>query len=120
MAYLNKGLEITFIDEREKDPEKQKTVYMFEGGIADYVKYINRDKSPVYDHIIMLEGMQDDVRICLAIQHTDDYSESIFSYVNNIPTAEGGTHEQKRLKNVIVTIATIHSRFLAQISLETI
>ena len=93
LAYLNKGLEITFIDEREKDPEKQKTVYMFEGGIADYVKYINRDKSPVYDHIIMLEGMQDDVRICLAIQHTDDYSESIFSYVNNIPTAEGGTHE---------------------------
>jgi len=93
LAYLNKGLEITFIDEREKDPEKQKTVYMFEGGIADYVKYINRDKSPVYDHTIMLEGTQDDVRICLAIQHTDDYSESIFSYVNNIPTAEGGTHE---------------------------
>ena len=93
LAYLNKGLEITFVDEREKDPEKQTMVFCFEGGLADYVKYINRDKTPVYENILMLEGLQDDVRICLSIQHTDDYSESIFSYVNNIPTAEGGTHE---------------------------
>ncbi len=93
LAYLNKGLEITFVDEREKDPEKQKTVFMYEGGLSDYVRYINRDKSPAYENILMFEGMQDDVRICLAIQHTDDYSENIFSYVNNIPTAEGGTHE---------------------------
>ena len=93
LAYLNKGLEITFVDEREKDPQKQTQVFCFEGGLADYVKYINRDKSPLYENILMLEGMQDDVRICLSIQHTDDYSESIFSYVNNIPTAEGGMHE---------------------------
>ena len=93
LAYLNRGLEITFIDEREKDPEKQQHVFLYEGGLTDYVKYLNRDKTPVYENIIMLEGMQEDVRICLAIQHTDDYSESIFSYVNNIPTAEGGTHE---------------------------
>lgn len=93
LAYLNKGLEITFVDEREKDAEKREIVYKFDGGIADYVKYINRDKSPLYENILMLEGMQDDVRVCLAIQHTDDYSESIFSYVNNIPTAEGGMHE---------------------------
>ena len=93
LAYLNKGLEITFVDDREKDPEKRETVYKFDGGIADYVKYINRDKTPLYENILMLEGMQDDVHVCLAIQHTDDYSESIFSYVNNIPTAEGGMHE---------------------------
>lgn len=93
LAYLNKGLEITFIDEREKDPEKQKAVYRFDGGLADYVAYINRDKTPLYENILLFEGMQDDVRLSLAIQHTDDYSESIFSYVNNIPTAEGGTHE---------------------------
>ena len=93
LAYLNRGLEITFIDEREKDPEKQKLVFLYEGGLEDYVKYLNRDKTPVYENVIMLEGMQEDVRICLAIQHTDDYAESIFSYVNNIPTAEGGTHE---------------------------
>ena len=93
LAYLNRGLEITFIDEREKNPEKQKNVFFYEGGLEDYVKYLNRDKTPVYEDIILLEGMQDDVRICLAIQHTDDYAENIFSYVNNIPTAEGGMHE---------------------------
>ena len=93
LAYLNKGLSITFIDEREKDPDKQKTVFAYEGGLADYVRYINRDKTPLYENVLMLEGIQDDMRICLAIQHTDDYAENIFSYVNNIPTAEGGTHE---------------------------
>ena len=93
LAYLNKGLEITFVDEREKDAEKRETIFKYDGGLSDYVTYINRDKTPLYENILMLEGMQDDVRICLAIQHTDAYSESIFSYVNNIPTAEGGMHE---------------------------
>ena len=93
LAYLNKGLSITFVDEREKDLDKQKTVFMYEGGLSDYVRYINRDKTPLYENVLMLEGVQDDVRVCLAIQHTDDYAENIFSYVNNIPTAEGGTHE---------------------------
>ncbi|MDO5377267.1 MAG: DNA topoisomerase subunit B [Clostridia bacterium] len=93
LAYLNKGMEITLVDEREKDPEKQKSVFHFEGGLADYIAYINRDKTPLYENVLLLEGMQDDVRVCLAIQHTDDYAENIFSYVNNIPTQEGGTHE---------------------------
>ena len=57
------------------------------------MSYINRDKTPLYENVLMLDGIQDDVRVCLAIQHTDDYAENIFSYVNNIPTAEGGTHE---------------------------
>ena len=69
LAYLNKGLSITFIDEREKDPDKQKTVFAYEGGLADYVRYINRDKTPLYENVLMLEGIQDDVRICLATSH---------------------------------------------------
>ena len=93
LSYLNKGLTIHFIDEREKDPEKQKTVFCYQGGLADYIKYLNRDKSPLYPEILFFEGVQDNVKIAFAIQHTDDYSESLFSYVNNIPTAEGGTHE---------------------------
>jgi len=93
LAYLNRGLEIVFVDEREKDENKREKTFCFEGGIADYVKYLNRDKNALYENILMLEGMQEDVKISLAIQHTDDYSENIFSYVNNIPTAEGGTHE---------------------------
>ena len=93
LAYLNRGLEITFRDEREKEPEKRSVTYQYEGGLADYIKYINNEKTPLYPGIIQLDGVQDNVKISLAIQHTDDYSESIFSYVNNIPTAEGGTHE---------------------------
>lgn len=49
------------------------------------MRYINRDKTPLYENVLMLEGIQDDVRICLAIQHTDDYAENIFSYVNKHP-----------------------------------
>lgn len=93
LAYLNKGLEITFIDEREKKDEKKKTVFCYEGGLSDYVAYINKEKTPLYPNVILSEGVQDDVRVCMAIQHTDDYAENIFSYVNNIPTAEGGMHE---------------------------
>lgn len=93
LAYLNKGLEITFIDEREKKEEKRKTVFCYEGGLSDYVAYINKEKTPLYPNVILMEGIQDDVRVCMAIQHTDDYAENIFSYVNNIPTAEGGMHE---------------------------
>ncbi len=93
LAYLNNGLCIEFLDEREKDAEKRRIVYQFEGGLADYISYINRDKTPAYDSIVRLEGIQDGVKIALAFQHTDDYSENLFSYVNNIPTAEGGTHE---------------------------
>lgn len=93
LAYLNRGLSISLLDEREKDPAKHLVTYEYEGGLSDYIKYINNDKTPLYPNIVQLDGEQDSVKISLAIQHTDDYTESIFSYVNNIPTAEGGTHE---------------------------
>lgn len=93
LAYLNKGLCISVTDEAEKDPEKKTMVYQFEGGLSDYIRYINRDKTPLYESIIQLDGIQDGIPISVAIQHTLDYSESIFSYVNNIPTADGGSHE---------------------------
>ncbi len=93
LAYLNSGLTIEFTDEREQDPEKKQTVFHYEGGISDYVAYINQQKTPLYSNVICLEGMQDNIKILIALQHTEDYTESIFSYVNNIPTAEGGTHE---------------------------
>ncbi len=93
LAYLNRGLSISLTDEREKDPAKRTVTYEYEGGLSDYIKYINNDKTTLYPNIVQLDGVQDSVKISLAIQHTDDYTESIFSYVNNIPTAEGGTHE---------------------------
>ena len=107
LAYLNKGLTITFLDERaqlaaEKAREdggedaSQPTgrqVFCFQGGIVDYVKYLNADKTPLFEEPIYLEGAEKDVIFRLAIQYTDSYTENVFSYVNNIPTGEGGTHE---------------------------
>lgn len=93
LAYLNKGLKITFADERATDPEKARCEFCFEGGIVDYVKFLNQGKTPLHDTPIYLEGKKDDVLCAAAIQYTDSFTESVFSYVNNIPTAEGGTHE---------------------------
>ena len=106
LAYLNRGLTITFLDERapqapaaeegEGDEAAAPTgrqVYCYQGGIVDYVKYLNADKTPLHEEPIYLEGMREDVIFRVAIQYTDSYTENVFSYVNNIPTGEGGTHE---------------------------
>ncbi|MDD5897263.1 MAG: DNA topoisomerase subunit B [Clostridia bacterium] len=105
LAYLNKGVTITFLDERkpkkmpgddgdELDEQPQgRQVYYYEGGIVDYVKYLNADKTCLHEEPIYLEGVKDDIIFRVAIQYTDSYTENVFSYVNNIPTGEGGTHE---------------------------
>ncbi|MBR6955332.1 MAG: DNA gyrase subunit B [Clostridia bacterium] len=93
LAYLNKGLMITFVDEREKNPEKREQTFCYDGGIVDYVRYLNAGRTPVGEDVIFLEGQRDSVICRVAIQYTTDYAENVFSYVNNIPTPEGGTHE---------------------------
>jgi DNA gyrase subunit B len=93
LAYLNTGVCITFHDERQKDDALANQEFHYAGGIADYVKYLNEDKTVLHDIPILLEGKKDDTLCRVAIQYTDGYTESVFSYVNNIPTAEGGTHE---------------------------
>ncbi len=93
LAYLNKNVKITFQDERARDSEEKQMEFCYAGGIADYVRYLNRDRTPLHDNIITFEGRRDDVILSCAVQYTDGYNESIFSFVNNIPTAEGGTHE---------------------------
>lgn len=92
LAYLNKGITFKLEDHREWGNRKQKE-YCFDGGLSDYVKYMNVDKTPLYNEPIMISGKKDDIVIEIAMQHNDGYSEGIFSYVNNIPTTEGGTHE---------------------------
>ncbi|MEG0767149.1 MAG: ATP-binding protein, partial [Clostridia bacterium] len=93
MAYLNRGIRIVFVDEREKDAEQRERIFHYEGGISDFVTYLNQDKTVLHPTPIFLEGKRDDVWVRLALQYTDGYTESFFSYVNNIQTAEGGTHE---------------------------
>ena len=93
LAYLNKGIRFILNDEREKNIEKRHLEYCYEGGIVDYVKFLNADKTPMHEVPVMLTGTQSDIQVSLAFQYTDSFTESFFSYVNNIPTPEGGTHE---------------------------
>lgn len=93
LAYLNKSIKIIFTDERSTDAETRVQEFYYEGGIVDYVKYLNADKNTIHDEPILLEGAKDSTICRVAIQYTDGYTENVFSYVNNIPTAEGGSHE---------------------------
>lgn len=96
LAYLNKGVTFKFTDNRLKDENKSRE-YKYDGGIVDFVCYLNSEKTPLYKEPIYFSGMRgtgkDAIIVEIAMQHNDGYTESIFSYVNNIPTTEGGTHE---------------------------
>jgi len=93
LAYLNRGVKITFTDERVKDAEQRTREFHYDGGIIDYVKYLNNGKTPIHEEPIYIEGQRDTTICRIAIQYTDQYTESVYSYVNNIPTGEGGSHE---------------------------
>ncbi|MBD5131991.1 MAG: DNA gyrase subunit B [Clostridiales bacterium] len=94
LAFLNKGVNIKLIDERVKVGDGYRSLeYKYDGGIVDFVKYINEARNTLYDEPVMIAGEKDGISMTLAFQHTDAYTENLFSYVNNIPTTEGGTHE---------------------------
>jgi len=90
MAFLTKGLKITLSDKRA-GKEKEREFY-YEGGIKEFVEYINRHKDALYDKVIYCEGEKDGVLVEVALQHNSSYSESVYTFVNNIGTTEGGTH----------------------------
>jgi DNA gyrase subunit B len=95
MAFLNKGLEITLTDERTADPktgEARRAEFKYAGGIAEFVKHLNRGKSTLHDKPIVMEALRDGVEIDIALQYNDSYSETVFSFANNINTVDGGTH----------------------------
>lgn len=88
LAFLNKGLRITFTDERSEKSE----VYQYNGGINEFVVYLNRNKEVLHESPVYIEGTRDDVVIEMALQYNDTYNENIFSFANNIDTVEGGVH----------------------------
>lgn len=90
LAFLNKGVSITLVDERES--EKRKESYCYEGGIRSYIEYMNKNKDPLYEQIAYYEKEMDDYSLEIAFQYTAGYSENIYSYANNIYTPEGGSH----------------------------
>ena len=96
MAFLTKGLRIILRDDREVDEEgnkKQKVrEFYYEGGIKEFVTYLNKSKTALYENIMYFEGTKNDVYVEVAFQHNDSYTENVYSFVNNITTPEGGTH----------------------------
>ena len=94
LAFLNKGVHIVLEDERAPMGNGHLVrEYCYEGGIVDFVKYLNETKNPAFDPPVYFEGEKDGIDLEVAFQYTDAYTENFFSYVNNIPTSEGGTHE---------------------------
>jgi DNA gyrase subunit B len=93
LAFLNKGLSINLRDDRDPETTTGET-FMYEGGISEYVKFINKNKTPIHEDVIHLEGEEDGVMFEVAMQYNTSYNDNILSFVNNINTHDGGTHEE--------------------------
>ena len=91
-AFLTKNLKISLEDLRGPEEERRKDTFHYEGGIKEFVAYLNRSKTAIYDKIIYCEGTKDNIYVEVALQHNDTYNENVFSFVNNIVTPEGGMH----------------------------
>ena len=92
LAFLNKGLRLTLTDQRSGE-EKQETFH-YEGGISEYVKFLNKNKTPIHEEIIHLQGEEAGIMFEVAMQYNSGYTDNIYSFVNNINTHDGGTHEE--------------------------
>ncbi|MBR2828247.1 MAG: DNA topoisomerase (ATP-hydrolyzing) subunit B [Bacilli bacterium] len=90
LAFLNKGLRISLFDDREAD---KKDSFHYEGGLVEYVEMLNKNKGPIHETIVDVEGVDKDIKVEVALQYNETYNSSIYSFVNNITTPEGGTHE---------------------------
>ena len=88
-AFLTKALKIVLKDDRE---EKRENTFHYEGGIREFVQYLNKNKTALYDSVIYCEGIKDDINVEVAFQHNDSFAESTYSFVNNVITPEGGMH----------------------------
>ena len=108
LAFLNKSLRITLRDDRDDEDTTGET-FVYEGGISEYVKFINQGKTPIHEDIIHLEGTEDNVMFEVALQYTNGYNENIYSFVNNINTHDGGTHEDG-VKRALTRVINSYAR----------
>lgn len=92
LAFLNKGIRLVFCDKREEEKEKQHYEFMYEGGLMQYVEFLNRGKNVIHPDIIYAEGYEDDIQVEVAMQYNDGYNPGVYTFCNNINTGEGGTH----------------------------
>ncbi len=93
LAFLNRGLRLTLRDDRDLEDTTGET-FLYEGGISEYVKFINQGKTPIHEDVIHLEGTENDVMFEVALQYNTGFNDNIYSFVNNINTHDGGTHEE--------------------------
>ena len=105
-AFLNKGLRIILMDDRE---DNKKDEFLYQGGIIEFVKMLNKNKTPLHDDVIYVEGREDNILIEVAMQYNDGYNEALYSYTNNIHTHEGGTHEDG-VKRALTRIINNYAR----------
>ncbi len=108
LAFLNKGLRITLRDDRDEEDTTGET-FIYEGGISEYVKFINQGKTPIHEDIIHLEGIEDNVFFEVALQYNTGYNDNIYSFVNNINTHDGGTHEEG-VKRALTRVINSYAR----------
>jgi len=111
LAFLNKGLCLTIRDDRD-DEDTTGEKFLYEGGISEYVRYLNKNKTPIHSEIIHLDGEEDGIMFEVAMQYNSGYNDSIYSFVNNINTHDGGTHEEgvrRALTRVINNYARKHN-----------
>ena len=106
IAFLNKGLRIILMDDRE---DNKKDEFLYQGGIIEFVKMLNKNKTPLHDEVIYVEGREDNILIEVAMQYNDGYNEALYSYTNNIHTHEGGTHEDG-VKRALTRIINNYAR----------
>ena len=114
LAFLNKGLRIILVDDREIEPKKETFVY--EGGISEYVKFLNKGKTPIHEQIVHLSGEEDNIAVEVALQYNTGYTSNVYSFTNNINTHEGGTHEDgvKRALTRIINNYGKKNKFLKE------
>jgi DNA gyrase subunit B len=110
LAFLNRGLQLTLRDDRD-DEDTQGEKFLYEGGISEYVRFINQslNKTPLHENIIHLEGEKEGIFFEVALQYNNEYNENIYSFVNNINTHDGGTHEDG-VKNALVRVINKYAR----------
>lgn len=108
LAFLNKGLKITLRDDRDDEDTTGET-FIYEGGISEYVKFINTEKTPIHENIIHLDGSEENVMFEVALQYTNGYNDNIYSFVNNINTHDGGTHEEG-VKRALTRVINSYAR----------
>ena len=106
LAFLNKGLRIILMDDRE---EEKKDTFFYEGGIRQYVELLHQNKTAIHNSIVYVEGVESDVSIEVSFQYNDGYNSAVYSFVNNITTPEGGTHEDG-VKNALTRILNNYAR----------